>query len=376
MSNLTVNDVYSADGQLNGHVEPPTPIRDYLGEANWWLRDSNWDADFPTSAKRAEWFLNKEVAKTVDGVIAIDLSPIKGILKHTGGVMLSDFNLEINDKNLYEKTQSEVQDNFFPGTHKKASFLTALSRSLLAEIEKKNETKKAYILKELFSNLEERHIQVYLHDSKVQNDIASLNWDGSISIPDCPDNCYSDFIGLVEANVGVNKSNYFIKRSIKTDINLSKNEIDRKATITLNNTANPALGVSGRYKVYMRLLIPNNAEFLQVNSVVGQNREGLTPEIVEQRGVKEVGVLVEVLGGQSKNIEFDWRTVIPEGVDMLSYSLNIRKQAGVEDDPILININGNGSRFITSPEFTLTRDGIYTYNTTLAKDFSAKLSWK
>jgi hypothetical protein len=38
LTDLTINDVYSADGQLNGHVEPPAPIKDYLGEANWWLQ--------------------------------------------------------------------------------------------------------------------------------------------------------------------------------------------------------------------------------------------------------------------------------------------------------------------------------------------------
>ena len=134
LSDLTVNDVYTADGQLNGHVEPPLPIKNYLGEASWWLRDSNWDPDFPTSAKRAEWFLDKELGKKVDGVIATDLYPIKEILKVTGSVFLSDYNSTITSENLYETTQNEVQNNFFPGTHKKASFLTALSRSLLGEL--------------------------------------------------------------------------------------------------------------------------------------------------------------------------------------------------------------------------------------------------
>lgn len=51
-----VRDVYSTDGQLKGHVEPPTELKEHLGEAGWYLRDSNWDPDFPTSAARAAWF--------------------------------------------------------------------------------------------------------------------------------------------------------------------------------------------------------------------------------------------------------------------------------------------------------------------------------
>jgi len=70
LNGLDINDIYSADGQLKGHGEPPAPIKNYLGEANWWFRDSNWDPDFPTSAERAEWFLNKEMDQNFDGVIS------------------------------------------------------------------------------------------------------------------------------------------------------------------------------------------------------------------------------------------------------------------------------------------------------------------
>ena len=46
LAEIVVNDVYTADGQLKGHVDPPEPIRKYLGEGGWFLRDSNWDPDF------------------------------------------------------------------------------------------------------------------------------------------------------------------------------------------------------------------------------------------------------------------------------------------------------------------------------------------
>jgi hypothetical protein len=34
MNGLNINDIYSADGQLKGHIEPPLPIKNYLDEAN------------------------------------------------------------------------------------------------------------------------------------------------------------------------------------------------------------------------------------------------------------------------------------------------------------------------------------------------------
>ena len=51
MNNLDILDVYTIDGQLKGHVDPPDPIRKYFNQPNWFLRDSNFDPDFANSMK-------------------------------------------------------------------------------------------------------------------------------------------------------------------------------------------------------------------------------------------------------------------------------------------------------------------------------------
>ena len=134
LTEMVVNDVYSADGQLKGHVDPPEPIRNYLNEGGWYLRDSNWDPDFVKTSSKIEWFLDKEIDITVDGVIAIDLYFIENLLKITGPIILPDFNKTIDSNNLYVTTQSEVQDEFFPGSIKKATFLVSLSKNLINEL--------------------------------------------------------------------------------------------------------------------------------------------------------------------------------------------------------------------------------------------------
>jgi len=375
LTDLTVNDVYSADGQLNGHVEPPAPIKNYLGEANWWLRDSNWDPDFPTSAKRAEWFLDKEISKQVDGVVAVDLFPIKEILKSTGPVFLSDYNLNITSDNLYEETQAEVQSDFFPGTHQKASFLTSLSRNLLSEISKPGSGQILDIARAFYDGLDERHIQVYLHDNTSQEATSALNWDGAVASPTCGAGCYPDLVGVVEANVGDNKANYFIQRNINLDLTVTPSEIDRTLTLNLKNTANPALGPSGKYKNYVRIIIPSDATLISVKSITGNTQEILSPDITDVRGHKEVGVLVEVLGGDSKSVEFSWTSNIAGSSPLASYGLYFRKQAGTDADPIGISINDHGVEFNADPRFALTKGGTYLYNTTLVRDLFSRFSW-
>ena len=115
MTEIVVNDVYSADGQLKGHVDPPEALRIHLGEGGWYLRDANWDPDFSISADKIEWFLDKEINTKVDGVIAIDLSFVQKLLKITGPINLVDFSKTITAENIYINTQNEVESDFFPG---------------------------------------------------------------------------------------------------------------------------------------------------------------------------------------------------------------------------------------------------------------------
>lgn len=373
LTDFTISDVYTADGQLNGHVEPPRPIKEYLGEANWWLRDSNWDPDFPTSAKRAEWFLDKEMDKKVDGVIAIDLGPIKAFLELNGPIYLSDYNATITENNFYEKVQSEVEENFFPGTHKKASFLTALAKSILEEVNKLTAQKGLGLLKVVYTNLEQKHVQIFLHDAEFQNAIKVLGWDGSVYVPKCGENCYSDLVGIAEANVGVNKSNYFIKRSQKLDINIDRNRVNKVLSLTLSNSANSSLGLAGRYKSYIRLLVPEDSTEVSIVSSIGQNTQSLIPEVTNSKGRKEIGTIIEVLPGETKNITFYWSAELDRPIEQ--YGLLVRKQAGVDGHPLFINIDAYTHMLNSNPMFSLTEQGNYVYNTTLAKDFFARFSF-
>jgi hypothetical protein len=375
LNGLNINDIYSADGQLKGHVEPPAPIKDYLNEANWWFRDSNWNPDFPTSAERAEWFLSKEMGQEVDGVVAIDLQPIKDILNYTGPIFLPDYNLTITSDNLYEKTQEEAQANSFPGSRQKASFLTALSRTLIADISKMNPKDRILVLKAFYESLVGRHLQIYLHDASSAEAVDKLGWDGKIQSYSCGEGCYSDFFGEVEANVGVNKSNYFVKRKIDFSIGVDSQKITRNLSIYLENSANPALGASGVYKSYLRVMIPSDSDLISVKSVLGQSETILSPEITREKGRQEVGVLVEVTPGESRVVKFVWQNDMPQDTGINSYGLFVRKQAGVGADALSVKFTGK-SGVVSSPMFTLTKGSIYSYNTTLGQDFFTRLSWK
>jgi hypothetical protein len=238
---------------------------------------------------------------------------------------LADYSLDITSENLYEKTQEEVHEDFFPGTQKKASFLTALSRNMVAALADLDGFQKAKILKTAYENLEARHIQFYLHNEKAQSVISNLGWSGSIIRGNCGGDCYSDFLGLTEANLGVNKSNYFISRDQDLKVSINGDRVERSLTINFKNSANPDLGAPAKYKSYVRVLVPDDSD-VQGNF-----------DISESRGLKEVGFLIEVVAGQNREVMITWSSPIKSK----NYALYVRKQAGTDEEGLLSVAIGN-----------------------------------
>ena len=364
LDEVSIQDVYSADGQLKGHIEPPQPIKKYLNQANWFLRDSNWDPNFPVSAERAEWFLDKEIDVPVDGVIAIDLNTIKDFLEVIGPIYLSDYQTSVTYDNFYEKTQSEVEENFFSGSTKKANFITALSKEMINALILNKDSNKAKLAKIVYNNLEARHIQIFLHNNLAKEALANLNWDGAFNYPNCSGNCFSDLLGLVEANLGVNKSNYYIERKYNMSVGLQEGLIKKNLSVTYKNSANLAMGNSGVYKTYSRLVVPLSSvlEFIKIGD------SSLPPDVETVAGRKEIGFYFELLPGQTKTLNMSWRVAQPLDLNRAGeYRMYVRKQAGTPGEPISI---------IYDVPFGVDLRVEPGYNTLFAKDIYSKVTWK
>lgn len=373
---IEVQDVFTADGQLKGHVEPPEPIKKYLGEAGWFLRDSNWDPEFSVSAQRAEWFLDKELGVQVDGVIALDLEAVKKILEVTGEIELSDFSKTISSQNLFEETRKQIEENFFPGSRVKASFLTALSSSLLDKISVPGESSKIKLARAIALGLEERNIQVFLHNPKALKSLELLGWAGGLASPQCGQTCIPDWVGLAEANLGVNKANYYIERKVNFSVSIGEEKIDRTLTITWRNKAPKDIGEKGRYEVYIRVLAPSSGKFGYGQKRIGLATLGFSPDLENVRGHEEAGTIIEVFPGESSTASFNWTTPVELNVDSGEYVLYVRKQAGTQADPWEIKIDNTfGKKIKAAPVFSLTGVNQFGYNTLLARDFVSRVWW-
>ncbi len=370
MSEIVVSDVYSADGQLKGHVDPPEPIRIYLGEGGWYMRDSNWDPNFPESAKKIEWFLEKETNTQVDGVIAIDLFFVQKLLSVVGPLKLNDYNKVITPENLYSNTQEEVESNFFPGSIKKASFITGLAKQLITEVESIKSDKYFSLIKQIYDSLESKHIQIYLHDLNSQDSIDKMGYSGSLLLnTECGLRCFKDQYSVIDANLGVNKANLFVKRSSEVNLTVGTEFVNHELLITYDNTANPALGDAGLYKTYTRVIVPNTSNIVGVRSYnVDGGFEDIPFDITDLNGNREVGFLIKVLPNSTEKILISWNINTDKLKNGGEFDLSVRKQAGTENDKLTLNISNS--------DLALTGRAPSVYTTALDRDFNLKLFFR
>lgn len=386
--NFEIHDIYMADGALKGHVDPPEPIRQYLGQEHWYMRDSNWDPDFPKSARQLIWFLEKELDVLVDGVVAIDLEAVRSLLEHSGPVTLSDYQETITSDNLFIKVQTETQTDFFPGSTQKKDVLSSLSRALVERL-LSPDTDTLDWLTVLHKSLNEKHVQLFITKKNLEEILVQADWAGKLGRKSVCDEtgCFADFVSIIDANLGANKVNYFVKRSLADEVNLQTDgQIKHTLTISYKNTSTKNSNLGGNYRNYFRVFTPSSAILDQV-SVGGVHQTiqaggigsqtSVATNIMEDLSVFEG--LIEVLPQTEKTVTLTYTLPVQTGAaPFFSYHYFHQKQAGTQSDDLTVTvfypqnwqateINHESSQVAGTT--TLANHTSITYNSNLSEDY-------
>ncbi len=385
LRNLAIQDVYALDGQLRGHVSPPIPIQNALGQEHWYLRDSNWDADFSKSADRAAWFYEKETGINVDGVIGINMPMIQNLLTVTGPVQLSDYNDEITAENFFEKAVYYVHNDFFPGSTQKKDFLGAVTTAILAKITDPKSTNPIDLLKTVDTALTNKNLLLYFKNETAQSLIDRFQWSGKLPFSiGCQTKgaagCIADFVYVVDANFGVNKVNYFIKRDENHTVAFQPDgSISEKLSIVYTNTAKTDSPGGGVYRNFSRIYLPPGTILSDITldgNRIPTNPGGIgTVPYVEpsadQEGFSGISVVFDTPPGSSREITLHYiheQTLSHEGA--IQYDLIHQKQPGL--------FHTSTKTLFTYPSgWTITGERIRTVVSTLSAgerqdDFVAK----
>lgn len=377
---LTIDDIYNIDGllDLNGLKTPSyAPVKKYLKQDFLRIRDANWQADFPSSASTILDLFEKANGAKFDGVFAMDTYLVQDFIRTLGPIYLTAYNEEINADNLYERTQYHAEADYTQGSQQKRAFLTILGSKLLETIFSSEKSKVSLLSKDIFNNLNEKHLLAYLPKSKVSALISQNNWDGKVNTTK------GDYIFIVDSNLGANKADYFIKRnaSYKVKNTYRDGALEVLLTINYEHTGKDNTWPGGPYTDYLRVLVPNESFLHKATFKIGEAETDITKQvIVEKEAGKRTFETAFILNPQEKaSIVFNY--TLPASISLNKgeniYSLYWQKQPGTEGMPINVEFEEPFGKQITSttPEFK-KENNTFKYSTNLTQDFKAVLQIK
>lgn len=383
LKNLQAKDTYETDSQLNLHVESPKEIKKDLGQKDYFLRDSNFEPDFPTSARQAEWFYDKETSGRVSGVVALDISAIEDLLKVIGTLDLPDYNEKVTAQNLFAKSISYAQENFSSGNQTKKSFLTALVTSLFNKLFFLPNQNWPAIVGSLGKSVEGKHISIYLNDPTLFSYLVSQKWAGVLP-RGSKDNESEDFLAPVEANLGGNYANYYLDRSYNLETVIGEDgQVSHRLRIVYTNRSPSDTFPGGKYRNRIRLYLPFGAKLTRalwaekdittdVSSFVDYGRTGFS-------------ALLELNPKEQKTLVLDYQTPVKldfreekspaDSPSKASYRLHLIKQAGTLNDPFEWNVTYPTDVKLASNQTQTLSPQQYSIKTDLTTDKSFQLEF-
>lgn len=348
ISKIVVDDIYNLDGGLTEVLEPPTEIRNDLGQERLFLRDSNYEPDFPTSARISQSIYKRSISaklttsavkkeangENVNGVFALNLSGSGKLLDAVGGLDLPEYGEHVDGSNLFERAISRAEVDFFPGSQAKKNYLTSLQNQLFNKIFYLSNQNWPSIIQAVISSLEQKQLLIYLSDPELFSYLASENWSGVMprGVADM-EGVTNDFLAVVESNMGANKVNFYLDRSFKLETALGKEgQVSHKLRITYKNNSPSDVFPGGKYKNRFKIYLPLGTTLTKASFGETDITKSFTPFSDYNR--TGFSSLLELQPKEQKTLVLEY--ALPKPLNFKdgknTYKLNVIKQAGTLQD--------------------------------------------
>lgn len=334
---IKIDDIYNPDGQIDVKrisIAPPEVIRYFLKENKQYIRNANFNSDFPSSAKVINDLFTRTTGENFQTVIAIDSSFISKFLEKFGGIYLNTYQEEINAGNFTERAQFHSEVNYQEGVSEKKSFLTTLGSKVLEKFFSLKESEISIFADSIYELLENKDIQIYTEMPFLSRSLGNLEWDGAL-IP-----TKGDYLKIVNSNFGGNKVNYVTENNYKYSVTSMTRDGILRGTVALeykNNAKNNAWPY-GNYVNYVKVLTPVGAKLTNAKIVNPDGKEVsiLNNVIMGSESIYqsfETSITIEPTTTKTLIIEYD----LPESLGIVKnkntkYSLLWQKQSGEEDN--------------------------------------------
>ncbi|MCX6764076.1 MAG: DUF4012 domain-containing protein [Candidatus Moranbacteria bacterium] len=334
VADFQIHDTGNFDARIPNTVAPPYPMAETLHIKFWQLRDSNFSPDFLENAKKAEEFYYMgQGGETFDGIMGITTNVLTSFLKATGPVEIPGYPGTYKDEDAVLKLEYQVEKAYEQqGIQKgdRKSIMNDLGQVIMAKVFNLSQTQKLELAQVILEDLNRKDIQIFFRDPKLQEKVVAAGWAGQVDA-----DWKKDFLMPVDANLGSFKSDYFIKRSFDYSVDLTGEIPKAVLKITYQHNATQKDWMTKEYLTYLRVYVPDGSWLVNT-----QNFEN--PKFGNEFGKKYFGDMVYVKLGETKTVILEYN--LPKEIKT-DYDLKIQKQAGLNNIPVSLHINGKDYKF-------------------------------
>lgn len=324
------HDIYHMDMPVKDLVSvmPPKPISKYLGINKWYMRDANWSPDWPTSAKKIDWFyklenkllLLKNKINNFDGefngVIAITPKFITDLLKITGPLKINeDEYTKENFKRLLEyKVEKEYELLGVPSWQRK-EVIGDIVKKLKQVLFDQPITTMFEVFGVIDENLNEKNILLYFNDKSLQNLAEEQDWAGNII------SSQGDYLMVVDSNMASFKTDAVMSKMINYNIDQGINGLFANLTVRYAHQGGFDWRTT-RYRTYTRVYVPIGSQLIEF--------EGAEVSVYNEFDKTVFGYFISIEPGKIGSVSLRYK--LPDSLAIKSqnneYELYIQKQPG------------------------------------------------
>jgi len=378
-------DVPSPADTSADHVSPPAPLALYMGLGEWRLRDANWWADFPSTARQAARFWQSVRGTAVDGVIAFNEEALEAVLRAVGTVTLEG-GTAVTADNLRDVTLAQVFQGDEPsGWYAAQSALSHdLAQRLIAAAERLEPDRLMTLAQALHGASERRDVLAASFEPQLAALARTYNADGALQ------GSRSDYVYVVEQNVSYGKLSPFIRQHLAYTVDLDRAARASRALLTIDMANEYAPGKGrpgypdhyyyglrwnpaarrmdvreGYYGGYTRLYLPLGSRILGISGF----DEGVS--VGTEAGRTVVGGYVGLDMGSQRRVQVEWEPAAPTD-EAGRYRLLIQRQPGAPLREVAVHARVPAGVAVTSatPEQTAQDGEGLTWRAALERDLT------
>ena len=366
---LAFQDSYPIDNWLDKPYDfPPQPFYDYMGMDLFLFRDANFWPDFPTSAEKAMALYSYGLDVPLpDGAIAVDQRFLQLLIEAVGSVTLPDLDLTINGQNSIEAVQAAwaIQDgqDFAEWVFGRKNFIGLLAAAVRTKLEAAD-VDPTLLAQNMYTALQTKDLQIYLRNPEAALILHQLNWDGRL-----PQNPETDFLLVVDSNMGFFKSNIVVERQLSYQVNIEHNgSVQAELTVDYQHTGedngqvcsqgakyNLETAVSYQnlvnkcYWNYLRLYTPPGSQLLDASNHIVPGEAMLSGQPLSKRAQTSSEIIGLTTFANflllpiAEHVTSYFTYQLPDNIihptaNGQEYDLQIYKQAGTKSDTIRVMV--------------------------------------